>query len=358
MFFLFTGQPGSKKTANMIHFVLSDDQFKNRPVYFYNIKNCVVPDWTEITEEQVKDWPNFLPEGAVLLIDEAQEIWRPAAWDKTPPLHVTGLEKHRHQGLDILATTQHPMLIHTAVRRQVQQHRHLSAAYGLRSKAMIWEKCVNDPDEHFTKKEADTQTANVPKEIFTLYKSTALNTHKKRVPKKLYMLGMLVLGLAAVALWFNDRINNRHTSEVTDTQTNTAPQQGQLPAQPADLINKVLNPVPTVNKGFQPVFPIDKTEYLALFKPRVDGLPHTAPIYDELQKPAVAPRSLCVRLHTDTGAICHCYTQQATRTTASESLCNSMINQGLFDHTRAPKAQQAVYNGKGELKENIRMVTP
>lgn len=353
MFFLFTGQPGSKKTANMIHFVLSDNQFKNRPVYFYNIKDCVVPDWTEITEDQVKDWPNVLPEGAVLLIDEAQEIWRPAAWDKTPPLHVTGLEKHRHQGLDILATTQHPMLIHTAVRRQVQQHRHFSAAYGLRSKAMIWEKCVNDPDEHFTKKEADTQSANVPKNIFSLYKSTAFNTHKKRVPKKLYMLGFLVLGLAAGSLWFMDRINNRHQPAVEEVK----PYPAQKPNQ-SSLINNVLNPtVPTVKQGFQPVFPVDKNEYMALFKPRLEGLPHTAPIYDELQKPVVAPRTLCVRLYTNEGEQCNCYTQQATRTTANNKLCNSMIDRGLFDHTREPKPMQAAYNSRGQLTENVRTVT-
>lgn len=338
MFFLFTGQPGSKKTANMIHFVMSDDQFKNRPVYFYNITECIVPGWEELSKDEVLNWPNELPEGAVLLIDEAQEIWRPAAWDKTPPEHVTGLEKHRHKGLDILATTQHPMLIHTAVRRQVQQHRHISAAYGLRSKAMIWEKCVNDPDEHFTKQEAATESANVPKSVFSLYKSTALNTHKARVPKKLYFIGFLfaavLVGGANFAYDLMSRVDDKQ--EAVAGSALSAAITGVSPA--------------TKSKQFEPTYPLEPDKYLALFKPRIDGLPATAPIYDELQKPVTAPRVFCVRIHTSDGANCRCLTQQATKVSVPLGRCDSLIDDGMFDPTLT---QTVNYDSRGNSDNRI-----
>ncbi|SIS44668.1 zonular occludens toxin domain-containing protein [Neptunomonas antarctica] len=342
MFFLFTGQPGSKKTANMIHFVMTDPQFKNRPVYFYNITECIVPGWEELTKEQVLNWPNELPEGAVLLIDEAQEIWRPAAWDKTPPEHVTGLEKHRHRGLDILATTQHPMLIHTAVRRQVQQHRHISAAYGLRSKAMIWEKCVNDPDEHFTKQDAASESANVPKSVFQLYKSTALNTHKVRVPKKLYFVGFIVAAVLIGGINFVYDMSTR----ANDKQSVA----GGLSGVVSTMAGGITQAAPSQNKSYAPIYPVDPIKYLSMYKPRIEGLPATAPIYDELQKPVVAPRVLCVRIHLKEGASCKCLTQQATRVNVPLGRCDSLIDDGMFDNTRT---QTVSYDRRGDSDNKI-----
>lgn len=336
MFYLFTGQPGSQKTANMINFVLSDPQFKNRPVYFYNINSCVVPNWTEITEDQLKDWPNFLPEGAVLLIDEAQEIWRPAAWDKTPPIHVTGLERHRQRGFDIIATTQHPMLIHTAVRRQVQQHRHYTKNYGLRSKALSWEKCVNDPDDHFAKKEAESLSGSVPKETYSYYQSTVLNTHKKRIPKKLIYVALgfvvVVAGLTNFALDLLNRPDQiREQSGIVESVTDA------------------IKPAAPTSSEFK--FPRDPDEYMKLFKPRIDGLAHTAPIYDELQKPVVSPRTFCVRVHRSDADTCNCYSQQATHLNVGLAMCNKLIDQGLFDHTL--KIETASYNSRGEATSQI-----
>jgi zona occludens toxin len=340
MFYLFTGQPGSKKTANMIHHVMSDPDkiFAGRPVYFYNITECIVPGWEEITEEQVKDWPNFLPEGAILLIDEAQEIWRPAAWDKTTPIHVTGLEKHRHQGIDIIATTQHPMLIHTAVRRQVQQHRHLSAAYGLRSRALIWEKCINDPDDHFAKQEAATEGANVPKSVFKLYKSTALNTNKKRIPKKVYMIGFLFAAVLLGGINFAYDLMTRADNMQVAAGSN--------------VLGSALAGVSPAKQGkkFDPVYPIDPEKYLALFQPRIAGIPATAPIYDELQKPVEAPRVFCVRIYTAKGQNCRCLTQQATKVNVPLGRCDSLIDDGMFDSTLT---QSVKYDNRGNSDNRV-----
>lgn len=345
MFYLFSGLPGSKKTANMIHFVMTDAQFKGRPVFYHRIKECKVSDWTELTLEEVQNWHTVLPAGAVLLIDECQKLWRPSSWDKVPPAHVTELEEHRHKGLDIIATTQHPMLIHTAVRRQVQQHRHYSAEYGLRSKARVWEKCVNDPDDHFNKQDADKISGEVPKSVFNLYKSTELNTHKKRPPKKLYLVAASMVFVGLIGLYLYDRIGGKDEQPVSFAEAEATKEQGTATTSKA-------KPVSVDDKySFKPVYPLDKSEYLALYKPRVEGMPHTAPIYDHLQEPVVSPRTFCVRTYKPTPDLqttCQCFTQQATAIHTTKAMCESYIDFGVFDPTQQPM-RQASYTNNGAL---------
>ena len=42
MLYLFTGSPGSSKTINIIKLICENEQFKNRPVYYYNVKEVTL----------------------------------------------------------------------------------------------------------------------------------------------------------------------------------------------------------------------------------------------------------------------------------------------------------------------------
>ncbi|MBR9827161.1 MAG: AAA family ATPase [Oceanospirillales bacterium] len=337
MLFLFTGQPGSQKTANMINFVMSDSQFSNRPVYYYNIKECTVPDWVEITEEQVKEWYT-LPEGSVLLIDEAQRIFRPTR-STVPDSTVTELETHRHHGFDIIMTTQHPMLINSDVRRQVQQHRHYKKPYGLRTACHVWEKCVSDPEAQTNVKEADKLSGKVPQSVFQLYKSTVLDTHKKkRIPKMLYVFIALVFFVVGMGLYLLNDFSNRMQSEEGASAEVTSAVTSALPG--TQKLKK------SDGEGFKPMYPLDPVEYAQLFTPRIPSAPHTAPVYDELVKPTVAPKTRCYGHHSSDGYKCRCVTQQHTPVEMPYRQCVSIVNNGLWDP--AP-ITQANYTATGQI---------
>lgn len=343
MLYLFTGQPGSQKTANMLNFVLNDEQFKNRPVFYFNIRDCQVEGWQELTEEDVNRWYE-LPQGSVILIDEAQTIFRPQKWDKEKQRTVTELETHRHHGFDIVMTTQHPMLINTDVRRQVQQHRHYKKPYGLKSVCHVWEKCVTDPDDYHTKKEAETKSGKVPPEVFRLYTSTVLNTHKKRVPKKLLVFAALLLATIGSVGYLISVIAGK--AETAESFT-SAPQDKPASAIEAGLQRLQGSGSSSPSDGsYQPVYPLDPESYIKLWTPRIPGKPDSAPVYDELAKPTTVPKTRCYGWSSGGVYHCKCVTQQMTPVDMAYEQCVHTVNHGMWDP--AP-ITQATYNSQGQV---------
>jgi hypothetical protein len=246
--------------------------------------------------------------------------------DQVAPREITELETHRHHGFDIFMTTQHPMLIHTAVRRQVQMHWHIERPFGLKSKALKWEKCISDPDDHFARKDAQTSSVSVPKDIFSLYTSTVLDTQKKRIPRKLfYILGAFLLvvgGFVYFVTSYAERMNPQAAS-VSDSSADQLVEGSAI--RPAEQ-----------SHSFTPVYPLDPDEYNRLFEPRIPGRPATAPVYDELQKPVIAPRTLCFGYRRDGVDHCECVTQQMTPIDMSFAQCKKIVNDGLWDATLQP----------------------
>jgi len=69
-------------------------------------------------------------------------------------------------------------------------------------------------------------------------------------------------------------------------------------------------------------------QYLAQYKPRIDGLMHTAPAYDALTQPAVVPEPVGCVNSKRTG--CRCFTQQGTHYETTEEICRQIMDKGLF----------------------------
>jgi zona occludens toxin (predicted ATPase) len=131
----FTGQPGHGKT---LHALLQALEFKDqgRVVYACNVRDLdyersgLLP----MTPEQFRDWPNWLPDGAVALVDECYEH------DMLPklgpgvkvPHHVEQLAKHRHRGIDFIFVCQSPSKqMHTFVHDLIEQHTHVRRRFGM-----------------------------------------------------------------------------------------------------------------------------------------------------------------------------------------------------------------------------------
>jgi len=73
----------------------------------------------------------------------------------------------------------------------------------------------------------------------------------------------------------------------------------------------------------------DRDQYLAAYTPRIEGLPFTAPIYDDLQKPKTVPKMLCVI--RESSGFCYCKTEQMTTIDISVDMCHQIVKNGIYN---------------------------
>src|SRR5690554_6361472 len=121
MFTIVSGLPGAGKTLHTIaHYKkLNDDLIKQkkspRSVFYHGIplteEGSNALGWTELTSDEVKNWPDNLPTGAILIVDEAQKHWPVRSPSKAIPPELREIETHRHKGVDLVFITQDPTLL-------------------------------------------------------------------------------------------------------------------------------------------------------------------------------------------------------------------------------------------------------
>ncbi|MFE8647314.1 hypothetical protein ACFX58_19740, partial [Sphingomonas sp. NCPPB 2930] len=70
-------------------------------------------------------------------------------------------------------------------------------------------------------------------------------------------------------------------------------------------------------------------EYIASYVPRIEGLPHTAPAYDEMTKPTRVPVPAACISWEKKG--CHCFTQDGTKLNTTEAICKEIASHGFFE---------------------------
>ncbi|MDP2815313.1 MAG: zonular occludens toxin domain-containing protein, partial [Rectinemataceae bacterium] len=145
----------------------------------------LVPDWDE------------MPDGSLVIIDEAQGCFPPRSSASTAPAHVAWLNTHRHHGFDIWITTQHPKLVDVSLRALVGRHQHFRRMFGM-SRAVIyeWDACS---DSLAGLANAVTTYWSYPKKIFALYKSAEIHTKQSfKLPKWLLVFP---IGIALAAFF-------------------------------------------------------------------------------------------------------------------------------------------------------------
>ena len=336
MITLITGTPGSSKTLNALDLILNDPAFKDRPVYFYNV-NLLQPGialgWKTIDLDQAKTWYE-LPEGAVIVLDECQDLFPPEKFGNKVPEHIRQLNTHRHLGIDLVLITQHPKLIDTKVRRLVGQHFHYKRQFGLQSATRFtFQECADDPNDYFAQKGATKTRKRFNKKLYGLYKSAEVHTHKRKIPWLVW--GLLVLLVITGYLIYSvvnnfGQVDAKPINEPTTSNGLFSP-----PGQPA--------PVPRNDEANRT---LTKEQYLAQWTPRLKTVPHSAPVYDEVYKVRDFPRPQCIlREKTDT---CRCYTQQATPLDVPEDQCRQIVANGYWDPTKEPPQLESAANTQGQ----------
>lgn len=329
MITLGTGLPGNGKTLFMLWYLKDKADRENREVYYYGVKGLNTEVLTRWKPFEPEKWYE-LPPGCLVIIDEAQDFFGRKAPGATLPKHYTELNTHRHLGIDIYLITQHPSLLDNAVRRLVGQHFHSIRKFGLeRSTIYEWSACSIAPENVAQQKLAISLKWKFPKEVYTWYKSAEVHTVKKAIPAKLILVLVMIVALAAYALWAFTSFGRK---VVTDSEPVDA--QSASVAAPASALGlvPVSGSLVAAAKYRDPVE--DAKEYMFNQTPRVESLPETAPKYDPLTVPVRVPvPAMCVQIGSVASGKeirCKCYTQQATPLDIEFNMCISIARNGRF----------------------------
>lgn len=347
MIHLITAVPGSGKTLfTLDHYKRLADR-ENRQVYYYNIplteEGKKITGWIEL-EEPLK-WYE-LPEGAIIIIDEAQKLYPVRRVGSTVPDHIGKFNEHRHYGVDIVLITQHPNLIDSHIRRVVGRHTHITRIFGSHASTILnWDGLQENPNSQTAKKGCvDSHKFLYPKNVFSWYKSAELHTHKFKLPRKVWTLlavtGFVFVCVIGAAYMLFGMAEEKPVETAQSAQTATD--------QPASVGDSLL-----ANQEKRALTP---EEYIDQRKVRVQGMPHSAPVYDDLSKPRTFPRlSACVQMAGD----CKCYTQQGTEVKGiTANACEQYVAHGWFDDWKEDHLSE---RGAVASRENVppaQMISP
>lgn len=353
MLFLFTGTPGASKTLNAIKFVNEDDTFAifkdgkktdaRRPVYYFNMREVQLP-WTELSLEEAMKWYD-LPEGSVIIFDEAYDVF-PQRLRGEAPEQVKKLAVHRHKGFDIIIICQKVSgQVDSFVRGLINRHYHMERRFGTNMVTRYeWQKCCENVNDYHSKKDALTKSIRIDPKYFGTYHSAEVHTVKSNVPWRKLAVIPLTLFFVVGAIWFG--VNTFMGGSSDEGETVASGVGGMLSGSPASAFNSKFDEK------------LDFGEYVAQYTPRIDGLPHTAPAYDEVTKPKTYPRLACIVWRPDTKyESCKCLTQQGTTVKVPASTCKNMANNGMFDPAREDPEMVAERNRRDEMQYRVAMET-
>ncbi|KAB8191354.1 zonular occludens toxin family protein [Lysobacter maris] len=324
MIFWYTGQPGHGKTLHAIdHALRFRDQ--GRLVYVCNVtdfdhdKAKCLP----MTPEEFIDWTNFLPDGAVALVDEAYEHGmlpkrRPGS---AVPNHVQQLAKHRHRGIDFIFVCQSPAKqVDEFMHDLIEQHVHVRRRFGtpyvhLRK----FDRYERNPEKGSP---LSVKRTFLPKRPRGLYKSTTMDTTERSIPWY-FIAAPILLVLIIWQVW--------HRAEVLDDKfTGSGSMDAAAATKEEGAQNGARATVEATDEATSST-PTRTSDYVAWMTPRIPGQPWTAPAYDNLSVPAQSPRVFCMASGLEPDQSCSCLTEQGTRYVIELNRCLMIAKQGQYE---------------------------
>lgn len=314
MITLITGAPGSGKSLLLVDEFLSKAKEDGRIIVADGIPDLVVEHepattvdgWTKtVPDPSSQDGKKLLftfTEGALVVVDECQRIFRPRRAGAAVPPEVAAFETHRHQGLDFVLITQHPGLLDQNVRRLVGRHLHIRDVGFLGRWVYEWPE-ASDPERFKTA--PVKRKWSLPKKSFSLYKSSSLHVKPQRgFPTAVKVLAVAAVVMAGGVYYGYESINRKlHPQPVESVKQ----QDGQSKLAAA--------PVPEYN-------PIEQS------LPRHPNYPESAPMYDQLRQVKVMPQVVgCIA----TSKKCECVNQQGTKESVTDDFCHRYIDNPPFN---------------------------
>lgn len=352
--FLYTGLPGHGKTLRAIKDAITQSEFKDRTVFYYNITDCRVDGWQQL--EDAKLWTD-LPDGAVIFIDECQRIFPPRSQGAKVPDHVQMLDTHRHRGFDFIIITQSHKNIDNFVRNLVDTHIHVKRLFGTHKQLIMRWMGVADPASTRDAKRALTSTKSFPKDVFELYKSAEIHTVKRKLPAKLLLFPFFILVILYGFYYAYNVVYNGKLANAEPTEPVTAAINAEMQKNP-ELYQSNNDMLFNGNTAMSTVLTWEdkRKQFFDDNRPFIEDLEWTKPKYVELQKPVTFPKpKICiskkVKQKKKTVDECACYTQQATRMTQiTLSSCLFYVKNGYFDDQKTDVYSGGQYAASGQVR--------
>lgn len=310
MITVITGLPGNGKTLFALWFIKKYADSENRPVYYSGISDLLLP-WTLIEPEKWLD----LPPGAIMVIDEAQFVFPKKPNGASLPEFYSKLAIHRHKGIDIFLITQHPGMIDAFVRKLVGRHFHAVRKFGMQRSTIYEWGAINDaPTSLASQKAAIPLRWSFPSEVYGWYKSAEAHTVKRSIPAKLILAVLFVVAVVCFGFYMLKMYQRRAGIGVEPSV--------------ADASVSASSTAGSRSAGGAYVDPMaDARAFVHMNTPRIKGIAHTAPKYDELTKPKRVPvPAMCV----SSAKHCKCFTQQATPIDVDPGACRDFARDGFF----------------------------
>jgi zona occludens toxin len=316
MLYLRTGANGSCKTLFTLKDVREMQLKELRPVC-YNGRFKLKPEklkefgWKLI---DFKDW-QAEPDGTIFLMDECHLDLPKRPNGSAVPLYVSKLAEHRARGFDFFLLTQHPSNIDSFVTKLVGSpgwHQHLKRAFGASNMTSVlqWSAVNNTCEKDGSGKSAQVTMRGQPKEVYDWYDSAELHTGKRKIPKQFWMVvvgvpvALSMMYMAGKLLW-----DRTHKAPVV---AGSASASGAVAGAPGATRDRPSTPA----------------EYAASYRPRIEGLMHTAPVYDKLTEPKRVPvAAACISMPSKG---CKCFTQDATPYPIDQAMCEGLVRHGAF----------------------------
>lgn len=192
-----------------------------------------------------------------------------------------------------------------------------------------WPSVNSNCDKAGAGESGTVTTVLAPTEVYDWYESATLHTAKTKIPFRVWVFGVCVL-LAPLLVYY---AYSKFTGGLSGRDSQISKLAGKDPAvtSPAGQV---------VSRGSSPERkPMTTAEYVASYVPRVQGVPQSAPRYDELTRPTQAPRpAACVHgvRRGTRQSVCMCWSQQATALDVPDSVCKQIAAGGYFDDTLPP----------------------
>lgn len=320
MLYLHTGAPGAGKTLSAVEMIETVLQENPSRVIYSNINGINYPGVISVDFDWMAEWWDRATPGSLIVIDEAQQIWRSTRGGGDPGRAITDLETHRHDGIDIVMITQHPTLIHANIRKLVTRHVHLVEYTKTTALRWDWRECHDDVQEKELRATGDFKEWKYPARLYAYYVSATAHTKRTRTPRSkikgriwgaISILCMLVM-IGTVAYYAPKLWRKAHgVVDSASTSTDGKPK-ADAPAAPGG------------GEG-RKVVHLSTPEYVAQQVPRVVSQPWSAPIYDG-QSVTQHPQVWCIA--PELPEHCRCITEQGTRYEMPQLECRRYAETG------------------------------
>ena len=296
---------------------LEDGTEVDRPLYFCHIDGLDKRKFNahELTEEEIMSAPlrDVIPQGAVLIVDEAHYTYPVRASGRPVPPYIQELTELRHHGHTVILMTQHPSQLDVFVRNLVSKHTHLvRKAVGM--KQYSWYNCVTNLDNPAGVVGVESSSWKPPKEAFKYYKSSSQHQKfKKKIPLAVWAL----IGIFAFMAWKGYNVYQIY-QKGTGQQEQIEPQEA-VASQPQMEL-------PT--ESTEPTAKIDNSLNATDFIPKLAEKPESKPLYDSVRQVKTFERLVACIDGGKSG--CTCYSDQGTALKeVTKAMCKDYVKNGM-----------------------------